>query len=256
MSADIELDAVEPDAPASDLIQRTFEAEITPGDGRTIDVRIVPYGERATVADGHGGLKRGIPYEEEWIYGAFADQVRAKGRERHILVNFEHSQSLRDVVGHGLALREASDGLYGSFALHETADGDKALMLVREGILEGISLEAKPLARPIRDTSGVIKRVKAHLKGIALCRTPAFAGAKVLALREQDIVLDEEQLPVTADSELIERCRRLGIRLPQRYQQGHPDETDTPAQTGTSAIGTAHTGDQSQPGGTEGAQDA
>ena len=30
------------------VIVRTFAAELTPGDGRTVDVRIVPYGERIT----------------------------------------------------------------------------------------------------------------------------------------------------------------------------------------------------------------
>jgi hypothetical protein len=39
------------------------------------------------------------------------------------------------------------------------------------------------------------------------------------------------------DAETVERCRRLGVELPERYQ-AHPDETDTPALTGTSESGT------------------
>ena len=40
--------------------------------------------------------------------------------------------------------------------------------------------------------------------------------------------MDEELLPVELDPDLVERCRRLGIDLPQRYQ-AHPEETDTPS---------------------------
>jgi len=63
----------------------------------------------------------------------------------------------------------------------------------------------------------------------------------VLAIREaeleNEITFDEEMLPVVPDPELIERCRRLGIRLPQRYQ-AHPEPADTPAEAGTSEDGT------------------
>jgi HK97 family phage prohead protease len=154
-----------------------------------------------------------------------------------VLANFEHQSGIGGVVGHGLTLREEPDGFHGSFKLHETADGDKTLMLIREGVLEGVSLEAVAV-KSIRTAKGVIQRVKANLRAVAFCRTPAFASAKVLALREEpETVFDEELLPVEPDIELIERCRRLGIKLPQRYE-AHPAETDTPAEAGTSEDGT------------------
>lgn len=218
-----------------ETIVRTFAAELSAGDGRTVDVRIVPYGERATAIDGLGGVARGIPYQEEWMPGAFAHQERAANR---VLANFEHQPGLAGVVGHGLTLRGTADGFYGSFKLHDTPDGEKALMLVKEGVLGGVSLEARPV-KSIRTASGVVQRVKAHLKAIALCRDPAFTGAQVLAVRTAP-VFDEEMLPVDIDPELVARCRRLGIRLPQRMQ-AHPDDTDTPAKAGTSDDGTRHT---------------
>ena len=58
----------------------------------------------------------------------------------------------------------------------------------------------------------------------------------MLAVREAPQIAEELQ-PIDLDPELVERCRRLGIDLPQRYQ-AHPDETDTPAETGTSESGT------------------
>lgn len=219
------------------VLRREFAASLTPGDGRTIDVRIVPYGERIVHDDGFGGVPRGVAYREEWVPGAFADQARALGREKEVLVNFEHQDGLQGVIGHGVALREESDGFYGSFRLHETADGEKALMLVREDVLRTVSLEAKP-KKSVRTADGVVQRVKAHLVNIALTRFGAYEGAVVLALREEaEVLMDEELLPIQPNPEMIERCRRLGIRLPQRYQ-AHPDATGTPADAGTPEDGT------------------
>ena len=148
----------------------------------------------------------------------------------------------RGIVGHGIALLERHDGLYGSFKLHENPDGDKALMLVKEGVLDTVSLEADPAEeRPHRE--GVVRRVKAHLRGGRLRPLRRLPGATVLAVREQAVIdeeLPEKLLPFEMDPELVERCRRLGVELPQRYQ-AHPDETDTPAQTGTSENGTRQT---------------
>ncbi len=221
------------EAPETGLIRRTFDAEITAGDGRTVDVRIVPYGERITHNDGLGGVPKGLPYQEEWMPGAFAGQERAANR---VLVNFEHQEGIGGIVGHGKQLMERTDGLYGSFKLHENSDGDKALMLVQEGVLGGVSLEARG-RKSVRGRDGVIRRVKANLVGIALCRAPAYTGAVVLAVREEAELIDEELLPLDTDHELIERCRRLGIKLPQRYE-AHPVDTDTPAEAGTSEDGT------------------
>lgn len=208
------------------VLLRTFSAEMTEGDGRTVDVRIVPYGEQITHNDGHGGVARGMPYQEEWVRGAFEGQLKAANR---VLVNFEHQEGIGGIVGHGIALREAADGFYGSFRLHETADGDKTLMLVRENVLDGVSLEARPL-KSIRTAAGVVQRVKAHLHAIALTRHGAFQGARILALREET-VFDEELLPVEIDPELVARCERLGIALPERLK-AHLD-TGTPSEDGT-----------------------
>jgi HK97 family phage prohead protease len=222
----------ETEAPETGLLCRAFKADLTAGDGRTVDVRIVPYGERITHNDGFGGVPRGVEYQEEWAYGAFSHQLNAANR---VLANAEHEIGIRGVVGHGLALREAKDGLYGSFKIHETEAGETALILIREGVFSTVSLEAAP-RKAVRTAAGVIRRVKADLRQVAFTRFAAFKGAQVLAVREEitdETTVDEAFVPVDIDPELIERCRRLGIALPQRYQ-AHPDDPDTPADAGTS----------------------
>jgi len=181
-------------------ITREFPVELEPGDGRTIDARIVPYNTPTTVAD-----KPGMPYTEEWLPGVFERQARAVNRVK-VWLNFEHDQGLRGIVGHGVSLEERPDALHGVFRVHENADGDKALQLVRDGLLTGLSLEAVPLSS--RKVGDVVQRVRAHLDKVSLCRFPAFKEAEVLAVRTAPVTVDLE--PVV-NSELDERLASLGV---------------------------------------------
>ena len=221
---EIQIEQPDEQNPDRGVLHRSFAADITPGDGRTVDVRIVPYGERITHNDGLGGLPVGMPYTEEWAPGVFGHQMKAAHR---VLANVEHEQGIGGIVGHGTALLEDSDGFYGSFKFHDTADGNKALMLVREGILEGVSVEAIP-QKTIKTKDGIIQRVKAHLRAIAFAREPAYSKAVVLAVREQASIPDDLQ-PVDMDPDLVARCQALGLELPERYR-AHLAEPDTPEQ--------------------------
>jgi HK97 family phage prohead protease len=204
-------------------------------EGRTVDVRVVPFDEVARVADPPDYR----PYEEQWMPGAFDHQVKAANR---LHANYEHRRDITSVVGHGLSLRAQPDGYHATFTIHETNAGETALALLRGGALPSVSLEAEPV-KSTRSAAGVVQRVKANLKGIAFCREGAFAGAQVLAVRQPPHeIVDEALLPVDMDPELVERCRRLGIKLPHRYQ-AHPDDTGTPAETGTPVDGTRHDGE-------------
>jgi HK97 family phage prohead protease len=194
---------------------RTFSAELTPGEGRTADVRIVPYGERARVADGLGGQARGVEYEEEWMPGVFDHQLSAAHR---VVANIEHERGIGGIVAKGVTLHEARDGFHGSFRFLDTPNGNTALELVRDKTFDNISLEARPV-RSVRGAGGVVRRVKANLMGIAFCRYPAFAGANVIGLREgeaaeSEFVWDESLLLPASDTSVLARAAALGIALP------------------------------------------
>lgn len=212
----------ETEARDSGLLCRAFSAEMSAGAGRTIDVRIVPYGVSAEVSDDGR-----TSYREMWLSGAFADQVRGAqaGRASHVHVNFRHGQTFPDVIGHGLALVEREDGFYGSFKILDGSDGDKALELVRAEALSKVSLEAYPKKTVRKD--GIVQRVKGHLVNIALCPQGAYDEAAVLAIREKEIAAEEEAERVSSldlDMEVIERLHRAGIRLPAHYEQAVRDK--------------------------------
>lgn len=229
------------EAPDRGLIRdRKFTAEIARGEGRQVDVRVVPYNTPTKVSD-NGKTS----YLEEWVPGVFDRHLRAANRVK-VLMNFEHQPGISGVVGHGVALREDADGFYGTFEFQKTQDADKVLQLVEAGVLEGVSLEAIP-RRSVRTASGVVRRMSAILQAIALCRNPAFEQAQILALREDDealeveraesITFDESLLPIPIDPERVELWRQLGVRLPQRFQ-AHPEPADPPAlEAGTSEDG-------------------
>ncbi len=215
-------------------IVRQFQAELSTGDGRTVDVRIVPYGVSAEVSDDGRTM-----YREQWDDNCFDDQLVA-GHRLKVLLNFEHLSGIGNVVGKGVSLRSVpGDGLHGSFRMDDDPAGNKALELVKDGILDSVSLEAYP-KKSVRTADGVVKRVKAHLQNVALCRRPAFADARVLAVREQQPhqILDEEYLPYDPDPTMIERIKALGsVQLPARYETHPDDESDTPEE-GTPDDGT------------------
>lgn len=235
--------------------RRTFNAELTPGDGRTVDIRIVPYGERAVSNDGLGGLPKGVEYVEEFVDGVFDAQLNAANR---VFLDVEHegheirhargpnAGGIVGVVGHGVALRSVpGDGLYGSFRIHETPLGDTALELVRAGSLTSASVECF-FKRSIRGADGVVRRVKGHLERVGLARVGAYPSAAVLGLRTSSApILDETLLPVPFNPELATRIAALGITIPDRLVE-HP-ATDTLADDASTPSTTPSTGEPDNP---------
>jgi HK97 family phage prohead protease len=216
-------------------VTRVFSATATAGEGRTVDVRIVPYSTPADVSDDGRTV-----YREEWAPGAFDAQLVA-GHRLKVLLNFEHQSGIGNIVGKGIMLRSQPDGLHGSFEMRDDDNGRRALDLVNDGILDGVSLEAVA-AKTIHTTGGVYRRVKAHLHNVALCRNPAFPDARVLAVREQpNIVFDEDLLPHLPDPVLLERLERAGIAVPAGLK-AHP-VNGTPSLEGTPTDGTRHDGE-------------
>jgi HK97 family phage prohead protease len=218
------------------FLVREFVAADMAVEGRTVDVRLVPFGEVARVADPPAWE----PYDEEWMPGVFGHQLAAANR---IHARYGHSPHVMDVVGHGISLRSESDGYHVSAKIHRTPGGDIALELLNDGALPCVSLEARTI-RSVRTVAGVVQRVKANLTGFAFCQQGAFAGAQVLAIREsQEVMIDEALMPVDIDPERVARLRAQGIVLPDRYK-AHPAETGTPALAGTTDDGTRQTDDQ------------
>ena len=203
------------------IFTRDIPLDTVEFDGRNLDTRLVPYDTVATVSDG------GAPYKEMFLRGAFDPQLRAANRV-DVLLNFEHHQSIGDVVGRGTSLQDHPDGLYGTFRVLDHGDGDKALELVNAGVLTGMSIEFVSLRSQV--VNGVTQRQSARIKNVALCRVPAYPEAKVLAVRNKDEADDQEDdqerevivlpplLPPSYD-----RLAKFGVQQP-RWTQPKADD--------------------------------
>lgn len=211
----------------TELLTRAFEVAAVEVEGRTVDVRVVPFGEVARVADPPDF----VAYEEEFVAGCFDHQLNAANR---VHANYEHGKGISDVVGHGVSLRQESDGYHLTSTIHRTNNGDTALELINAGALPGVSVEFHPV-KNVRN-GNLVQRVRANLRGFAFCRQGAYTGAQVLAVRaddeEPEQTLDAALMPVDIDEARIQRLRALGIKLPDRYAAHRAP--DTPATAGTS----------------------
>jgi HK97 family phage prohead protease len=211
-----------------ELITREVSFEVG-GDGRTIEALIVPYNTVARVSDPPSFEM----YDERWLPGAFEKQTKAADRIK-VWLNFEHEEGLRGIVGHGVELREESDGLYGTFRVHNNADGDKALELIGENIVTGMSLEAVPLRT--RVNNGVVERVKATLRKASLTWRPAYQTAQVVAVREEsepepepeDPAPEPAPEPEVSRSDVSDALQRMGYeRVSIRSTTSKPWDSDT-----------------------------
>lgn len=171
----------------------------TPGDGRTVFGRIVPYGEVIRFVDHSGVVRR-----ERFVQGAFAKQVNPSAFGR-VTLSFEHQDGFHNTIGYGQRIEEQADGAYATFRLYE-ADAPK----VREMIVtshDGMSVEFEPRgAREDVDDDGVILRDNVHLRRVGITGTPAYAGAEVLAVREQSHVPTPNLDAVRAELERLRGC--------------------------------------------------
>lgn len=186
------------------IIVRSFTTELTgETDGRVIRGCCVPYGEVTTVDDGAG------PYKEMFVRGAFR---RAAKVPRKVFLDFEHQTTILDVVGHGVEFVERDDGLHGVFEA-TGAQGERALELIDDGVLTGMSVRATVLG-PGRHDGDVVVRTACHLDRVALCRQPAYAGAVVEAWRSATPAAEPAelaQLRPARNADLDARLRALGV---------------------------------------------
>lgn len=157
-------------------IDRTFATTFDVGDGRTIVGRIVPYDEPATVADGDGE-----PYVELFRRGSYRNVVKDPSR---VLLTFEHFDDLGNQIAHATDLVERDDGLHGTFRALDSSFGEQGLALIRSGAVLGLSVRALIHPHGTRLRNGIMERTQvARLEHVALTRSPAYAGAGVLAVR-------------------------------------------------------------------------
>lgn len=144
-------------------------------DGRTIAGIAVPFDEPAEIRDLHGS------YTEVFRRGAFAKTIRERANAIKLLIN--HDAMSRLPIGAASLLKEDTAGLFGEFRVSATRDGDEALELVRDGVLDGFSIGFRPVKGGDRRTRDMLERIQVKLTEVSAVAFPSYLGAKILAVR-------------------------------------------------------------------------
>lgn len=128
--------------------------------GRTVSGLVIPWNSPGPTTAGVLTIAR--------------NAVRLPRDLSRVKLHFKHTGTEgHRVVGYGTGYDVRPDGLYMTFAVGRTPDGDAALCQVTEGIYDAFSAE---LASIRRDGSTVTDSI---MTGVALVDTPAFSDARV-----------------------------------------------------------------------------
>jgi len=159
------------------LETRSFAAqvELRGDDQRTLVGVAVPYGQEARI---------GPRLVETFTRGAFATTDPAE-----VVLTVPHPRDDAQLpIGRTTELRDEPDGLHGAWYVPDTRDGNEVLALAAAGVPLGLSVGFVPLPGGSRYSDGGrrVERRAALLDHVAIVRRPAYAGARVAALRDAD----------------------------------------------------------------------
>ncbi|QDZ14242.1 hypothetical protein [Humibacter ginsenosidimutans] len=168
--------------PAADsVIFDAGQLVIASEDDRIVTGLLLPYG-----VEGHTNIG-GFTVEAATI------ELPADPDVVTLNVQHDHEQP----VGRAVQLDERADGVYASYRIARTAEGDAALADIKSGKRRSLSMEAK----------GVIvragKAVAGRLFGSALVERPAFEGATVLAEYDPEHGIDAARITNLPDGSTL-----------------------------------------------------
>ena len=161
----------------SELETREVELRLDALEERTITGLAVPYGQSASI----GGA-----YEERFAPGAI-------GSVEDVKLFYGHEEPIGKVISG----RDVDGGFEITAKVSNTSRGEEVLTLMRDGVLNKFSVGFMPVEQT-RDGS-LITRTKVDLKEVSVVPFPAFAGANITEVRE------EQEEPEAIEPEIEER---------------------------------------------------
>lgn len=161
--------------------QLEVRAEEAGGDGRTVDLRIVPFGTLGRTAQGLEMVERGA------FEGTDPDSV---------VLRQDHADP---PAGRGTSLEERDDGAYMSFGVARTPRGDELLANLNAGMHRhaSIGFEEVPGGSTMRAYRGEPVRVhkRLRLREVGTTWRPVYPEAAVLAVRMEDLEMPVDAVP-------------------------------------------------------------
>ncbi len=149
---------------------------------------------------------------------------------RRVKLNLSHER--KDTVGVAVRLQGQDPGQTGTFKIARGEDGDRALRLAEDGVLDGFSVEVdfrdgdawSP--DPADESVNLVSR--ATLVGVALTGYPAFDDARVdriAAARQEGLTMESKQEPQKMEGEEVPAFEGAMNRLAERITESHAQLT-------------------------------
>lgn len=188
-----------------ELLTTTLDAPIeirAESDGRTLDIRLVPWDHVAQTEQGRECFTR----------GAFTECDPE-------LVTIESQRHGGELVGRGTEIEERDDAAYLSARVSDTPGGNALLTLVRDRVLTRASIAFAEIGGGTRRRAdGVIERTRVDLRRVAVLERGAYPGAQVLAIRREPDMPDAELIttppePVVDLSPVLDRLERMESQI-------------------------------------------
>ena len=188
-----EVDQVEPERLVFDLAGEEINFAVN-ADRRTIAGLVVPWNQTATDNKGLG----------KWRFRKGSLMWSDTGR---VKLNTHHDHVT--TIAYATHLQNIPTGLYGKFKVARGEEGDRALTLAQDGILDSFSVEVDPTDAQWefdRSDQSVRNVTRARLTAVALVPVPAFDAARVeliAASTQRGISMeqDKDAKEVTPDEE-------------------------------------------------------
>ena len=148
-----------------------FSANVTAADAqrRIISGKIVPFGTPGNTSAGSVIFERG------------SIQVPNVSK---IKLLAQHEKTASGVIGRAQSIHEAPDGMYATFKVSASRDGENFLIKASEGLLDGLSVGVEVIASTERK-DGTLVVTASKLYEVSLVETPAFDAARVLDVAAQ-----------------------------------------------------------------------
>jgi hypothetical protein len=160
-------------------------------DGNVIEGWVLPFNQPADVydVDGEGTITR---YREGFLPGCcekMEQGVKARGNASFIKLTMDHDSSFDSRVGVGMSLEQrGAEGVWASFKLYRGVQLDKVRSMIEESH-DSFSVEFDDVAPPVEE-DGVTWRRQIAIPVVTLTPMPAYAGARVMSMRDGQVELD------------------------------------------------------------------
>lgn len=151
-----------------------MELRAVDADARTITGVVAPYDEVSYMVPDPAG--------ERIRRGAFAKSIAQVGSKVRLFVGHDNRGAS---IGHATGWVDDPDGLSATFNVAPSRRGDEALDDARNDGFGGLSVGFLPL-QVRRGADGVREVREARLMEVSLVGVPAYAGARILAVRSAE----------------------------------------------------------------------